>query len=301
MLTRCGVKTLLACSLLAFTACAAEVPDDESVDVIVGDGKADTSSTIHLSSSKTVTVKYTASGDPLDLEVDCGQSADPDTVGMQFTVQGQTVAGYWQWSGAVDAGAQQLKLRGTSGSATCHVKITTATGSCTDSASFHSPQTGHTHIRVGTINPTWGDFPVSGNHWGAWAKWNTVYEQPVETGFLVHNLEHGGLVLSYNCSSPGDSADCAKAAHDLAALKTAFGEERVIVTPAPDQPTRYGVRAWRWGYSSECFDSDRMQQFMADHFRNGREDEDANPPYSYDPTTTDVPCQDLMAAPDSCN
>jgi hypothetical protein len=28
---------------------------------------------------------------------------------------------------------------------------------------------------------------------------------------------------------------------------------------------------------------------------------DANPPLAYDPTTTNVPCQNLMAAPDSCN
>ena len=30
------------------------------------------------------------------------------------------------------------------------------------------------------------------------------------------------------------------------------------------------------------------------------QDADANPPVPFDPTTTNVPCEDLMAAPDSC-
>ena len=40
---------------------------------------------------------------------------------------------------------------------------------------------------------------------------------------------------------------------------------------------------------------------MKEHFRQGREDIDADPLLPFDPTTTeDVPCENLMAAPDSC-
>lgn len=305
------MKASLACILLAISggACT-QGDDDETIDVIVGDGKADSSSTVHVSSGKTVTVKFTASGDPLDVSVDCGAPSNVDTAGMQITVTsaalGQSTAsaaaaGYWQWSGDVEAGQQQLKVRGKSGSGSCRVQVSTASGSCTDSATFRSPATGHTHITVGTMLESWGSFPVSGNHWGAWAKWNTVYKRPIQRGFLLHNLEHGGIVLSYNCSSPSESAACGKAASDLEALKQTFGERRVIVTPDPKQSTRYAARAWRMGFQASCFDQDRMLAFMNDNYRNGREDEDSDPPIPYDPTTLDVPCQDLMAAPDSCN
>jgi len=291
-------------------ACVASEDDDELVEVPVGDQKADSVSTVTVSSGKTVTVQFTATGDPLDVSVDCSPPANPDTVGMQFTVTSTALdqpsasaamAGYWQWSGDVAAGARSMKLKGKSGSGTCKVRVHKISGTCTTSTSFRSPATGHTHLRVGTTVSTWGSFPVSGNHWGAWAKWNTVYTKPIERGFLLHNLEHGGIVLSYKCSSATASSACAEAAADLEALKHAFGESRVIVTPDPAQPTKYAARAWRTGFASSCYDENRMLDFMAAHFRDGREDEDSDPPIPFDPTTQDVPCHDLMAAPDSCN
>ncbi|HSD88487.1 MAG TPA: DUF3105 domain-containing protein, partial [Kofleriaceae bacterium] len=120
-------------------------------------------------------------------------------------------------------------------------------------------------------------------------------------GFYLHNLEHGGIVLSYKCSSATASAECQEAAANMEALKDSFGEIRVIVTPDPEQPSLYGIRTWRTGYQSSCFNDNRMLDFMADNFRHGREDVDADPPVPYDPTTQQVPCVDLMAAPDSCN
>jgi hypothetical protein len=284
--------------------------DGDVVDVAVGDTKADAVSHVNVGASATTTVAFTATGTPLDISVDCGPPDDPDTVGMQFTVTSAALglatasparAGYWQWSGDVDAGPQKLKLRGKSGSASCTVRVHKITGSCTTSTSFRSPVTGHTHITVGSTVSSWGTFPVSGNHWGAWSKWDTVYTKPIKRGFLLHNLEHGGIVLSYNCSSPTASADCAEAAANLEALKSSFGESRVIVTPDPSQPTRYGARAWRWGFQSACYDEARMLDFLSARYRHGREDEDSDPPIPFDPTTQNVPCQDLMAAPDSCN
>ena len=78
----------------------------------------------------------------------------------------------------------------------------------------HRSVIGHaTHLPVGdTDYGTWEDLPASGNHWGAWAAWGTVYEAPVLRGFYLHNLEHGGLILSYGCESADESEDCAAGA-----------------------------------------------------------------------------------------
>lgn len=48
-----------------------------------------------------------------------------------------------------------------------------------------------------TSNP-----PTSGNHFPLWAK-RGVYTELVSDGYLVHSLEHGYIVMSYNCGDKG--------------------------------------------------------------------------------------------------
>ena len=74
----------------------------------------------------------------------------------------------------------------------------------------------------------------------------------------------------------------------------------MIITPDPTQPEMFAIRAWRTAFTSSCLDETSAKAFARDHYRHGREDADANPPVPFDPTTTNVPCEDLMAAPDSC-
>src|SRR6516164_3543823 len=52
--------------------------------------------------------------------------------------------------------------------------------------------------------------PSSGNHYPYWAAYMT-YDQPVPEGYWVHNLEHGSIVLSYNCGEAGCAEDIAAA------------------------------------------------------------------------------------------
>jgi hypothetical protein len=211
------VKTWSVCllvSLCGASACVAP-DDDENVDVTVGDDKADAVKHVTVAEGSTSTVTFKAPGGPLDISVDCAPPANPDIVGTTFTVTSSalglstaspTNAAYWQWSGDVAAGSTSMKLTGKGGSASCTVRVKKLTGDCTESEASRSPVTGHTHLFVGTT-PANGDFPASGNHWGAWAKWNTVYTKPVKRGFYLHNLEHGGIVLSYKCNSAMESAE----------------------------------------------------------------------------------------------
>ncbi len=43
--------------------------------------------------------------------------------------------------------------------------------------------------------------PTSGSHFPVWAK-KGVYDRVISDGYLVHSLEHGYIVISYNCSQP---------------------------------------------------------------------------------------------------
>jgi hypothetical protein len=212
-------------------------------------------------------------------------------------------AGYWQQALSVPAGQNTITITSDGDAATCSVKATplTAGQACREWSAWRSPNTDHTHILVGHSASDWEKYPASGNHWGSWAKWGVDYPKPILRGFLLHNLEHGGLVLSYKCSSASASSECSDAHDALVHLAQSLHVPRFVITPDPSQPQMYGVRAWRMAYTSDCWDETSAAAFARANYRHGREDEDSSPPIPFDPTTTNVPCQDLMAAPDSCN
>jgi hypothetical protein len=302
---RTFIVTISAVCLASLAGCAAETDEEASAD------EADLTSSVQVPANGAADFSFTAKkAADLTLTVDCHPSADPDTVGPVIKVSSSTLglkepphAGYYSWTGTVPAGAHKLTLTGVGAATACTVKTTAvaASASCREWSSWHAVNINHTHYKVGAdTSADWEAFPASGNHWGAWAAWGKVYDKPVRHGFLLHNLEHGGLVFSYKCASPTDSTAC-KSAHDqIVALAQKFGQSRIIVTPDPTQPTMFAVRGWRYAYTSDCLDQASGLAFAKAHYRHGREDADSDPPIPFDPTTTNVPCQDLMAAPDSC-
>ncbi len=263
---------------------------------------------IPSSGSVTFTINATKAAN-VALIVDCHPSSNPDVVGPEFKIAAPSLgisspeprAGFFSRAGEIPAGKHVLTFTSVNGAATCSVRTTPAKNACHEWTETRSVNTNHTHYAVGSdTSKDWEAFPASGNHWGAWAKWGTVYDRPVKRGFLLHNLEHGGLVFSYKCASASGTA-CSAARDQMVALANSFGQARVIVTPDPTQPTKFAVRGWRSAYTADCLDETSALAFAKARFRHGREDEDANPPIPFDPTGTTVPCHDLMAAPDSCN
>lgn len=57
---------------------------------------------------------------------------------------------------------------------------------------------GREHIPVGEKVEYNSNPPTSGSHFADWIR-SGVYETPKEDGYLVHSLEHGYVVMSYNC------------------------------------------------------------------------------------------------------
>ena len=46
--------------------------------------------------------------------------------------------------------------------------------------------------------------PTSGKHFPIWAK-KGIYDRVISDGYLIHSLEHGYIVISYNCPSAGST------------------------------------------------------------------------------------------------
>lgn len=309
---RSSAWLLAAASTLALVNCA----DDAQTASLTAD-------LVELNVESGEAVRLTANiAEPTAVVVtfDCGRPQHPDDTralikvsGEAFPVaealEGQARADHWSWAGELPAGQHEITVENVGNTpAACRINMVPQAvedgddAVCTSWSTHRSMIDTATHIPVGNLEyGEWEDLPASGNHWGAWAMWNRVYEAPVLRGFYLHNLEHGGLVLSYGCESADESPACADAEAQLVELASKFGQNRILVTPDPNQPEMFSVRAWRWAFSGDCLNEDAALEFMTDHFRQGREDIEAGPLQEFDPTSTEnVPCEILMAAPDSC-
>jgi hypothetical protein len=117
--------------------------------------------------------------------------------------------------------------------------------------------------------------PSSGTHYPIWADFKT-YTTPVPWGHLVHDLEHGAIVIVYNC--PGGCPDEVAAAQ---AVIDAFPADplcasptrhRLILAPDPTLDVRWAAAAWTWTIRAPCFDPIAFGAFMQAHYGQGGED-----------------------------
>ena len=135
------------------------------------------------------------------------------------------------------------------------------------------PDEGAYHVAC-TSGPTYGTVPPSsGNHFGCWPEYRT-FDVPVPWGNLVHAMEHGAVVIVYNCGSAGCPDEVARAQAFIDGLPpdTDCGSgHRVILAPDPTLPVRWAATAWTWTLQADCFDEAGFTQFYADHYGHGRE------------------------------
>ncbi|MEE9284868.1 MAG: DUF3105 domain-containing protein, partial [Dehalococcoidia bacterium] len=108
--------------------------------------------------------------------------------------------------------------------------------------------------------------PTSGPHAPQRAEWG-VLDEPIPREVPVHNMEHGGVVIWYNCSAgdaPLDNEQCKQLRDQLAAItEGALAEEKpVLMLPYPDIETRIVLTAWRTLDAFNEFDGARVQAFI---------------------------------------
>ncbi len=116
--------------------------------------------------------------------------------------------------------------------------------------------------------------PSSGPHCPAWPQWG-VYGKAVPRCNYVHGLEHGAVVVAYNC--PGG---CPELVDDLKKAVAGFREPcspaRVVLTPDPLLPAGVQVAAatWGWTWSARCWGAGpraALLSFMQAHVGNAPE------------------------------
>jgi len=119
------------------------------------------------------------------------------------------------------------------------------------------PELGPIHIPQGqqgtgyTTNP-----PTSGEHYGtSEAPWG-VHTQQFPDEMIVHNLEHGGIWISYK--DPKDTELAAKLAQVTRRYTT-----KVILTPRPQNDAPIAVAAWGHLLKLQEFDEVKIVAFIS--------------------------------------
>lgn len=108
-----------------------------------------------------------------------------------------------------------------------------------DAPGVFYPDIGRRHIGLGDPLPQAynSNPPSSGAHYGSPANWG-VYDYEVNDRLFIHNMEHGGVWISYR---PSVSA---RVAERLKAIADEFGGSKVVMAPRATNDSDIAVAAW---------------------------------------------------------
>lgn len=158
---------------------------------------------------------------------------------------------------------------------------------------------GREHVPDGAVISYNSNPPTSGPHYEQWAKAG-VYQSPVPDGYLVHSLEHGYVIISYNCeiqairllvkpllaheetlestqsANPDkeeklggvwESEECKRLVENMTEILEERKKRKLILVPRLQLDTRIALTAWTRIDKFNEFDRRRIIEFI-DAFRD---------------------------------
>jgi hypothetical protein len=114
-------------------------------------------------------------------------------------------------------------------------------------------------------------YSVSGSAPDPWGTVDTLVE-----GQFVHNLEHGGIVVLYNCPSGSDCTSLKNSltnyVQKLAPLEPTYNEAKIIMTPYSNgMQKKVALVAWKYIEFLDSYDQNAITQFYENHVDQGPE------------------------------
>lgn len=151
------------------------------------------------------------------------------------------------------------------------------------------------HVAIDTPVTYNSNPPSSGPHYPIWAAFRE-YDQPVDRRYYVHDLEHGAVVIAYNCQAAAAPADGGASDAGVAACESTVASLRAAIAALPDDPlcASEGVRvrailtpdplldvpiaaaAWGFIYRAQCLDGPSLVAFLKSNYGQGPESLCAN-------------------------
>lgn len=112
--------------------------------------------------------------------------------------------------------------------------------------------------------------PTSGPHLNEKAKWG-MSDTPIIDELQIHNLEDGGVMVQYNCTSGTKQRDatvsaqkqddCKKLVDDLSNVVKKYSD-KVLLAPYPKLDTNIALTAWTRIDKFNDFDKERIEKFI---------------------------------------
>lgn len=128
------------------------------------------------------------------------------------------------------------------------------------------------HVEPGESHPPYNSRPAtSGWHYGAVARWGVYEDVLIPEEVLVHNLEHGGIGIHFDCDEP-----CPELVEDLAEIAGRY--DKVVMSPYPDMGSRIALTAWTFLDAFDEFDDQRIIAFIKAHISSPDAPEGSLPP-----------------------
>ena len=114
---------------------------------------------------------------------------------------------------------------------------------------------GQEHIAAGAKHADYNSFPAtSGPHYVAPKPWG-AYSYEIDQETLVHNLEHGGVVIQYN-------PDLLKVnPSKLEAIQAQF-PNKTVVAPNAKLKVALALTSWRRLYTLDTYDETKIVDFI---------------------------------------
>lgn len=125
------------------------------------------------------------------------------------------------------------------------------------------PDEGVAHVANGTKVEYRSNPPSSGAHYASPARWG-VYDKELQDGNLVHNLEHGGIWISYKSTLPREEI---KKLEDLAKGY----RSKVVLTQREKNDSLIALASWGRVYKMDVFNEGAIRNFILKYKNTGPE------------------------------
>jgi hypothetical protein len=157
-------------------------------------------------------------------------------------------------------------------------------GMCNAIVTHETPLAAAGHVPQGSDLTFTSNPPSSGLHYPTLADWALEYPIAIPRGNYLHNEEHGGIVMLYNCPN-----GCQDVADGMTAVGQALPDDpacagetnangpinaRWLVSPDPLLPdgVQVAAAAWGWTYKADCLDPTTLNGFIANRYAQGGSD-----------------------------
>lgn len=101
--------------------------------------------------------------------------------------------------------------------------------------------------------------PTSGDHAEA-LPWQ-VYDQEVPDGNVIHNMEHGGVYISYRPDLPEEQKDKLKALFSKPYSNPEFSPIKAVVAPRADNKAPIVLSSWTRSLTLETYDEEKIIEY----------------------------------------